>query len=114
VCVLLGGGGFIDGYLNHPLAAPWLKMFQSLGISKETMKKVIAPIDPLTCAANLKNRKLLILAASRDEVVPPSMARMLWEASGKQVIRWYDAGHYTAALHLADALELIVEHFKAP
>jgi dienelactone hydrolase len=114
VCVLLGGGGFVDGYAGHPQAAPWIKLFQGLGVSKEKMKRVIAPVDPLTCAANLKKRKLLILAASRDEIVPPSMARMLWEASGKQAIRWYEAGHYGAAVHIADALERIVEHFKAP
>jgi dienelactone hydrolase len=114
VCVLLGGGGFVDGYADHPLAKPWFNLFSTFGASKSAMKKVIAPIDPLTCAENLKRRKLLILAASRDEIVPPAMARMLWEASGRQAIWWYDAGHYTAALHLADALERIVTHFKAP
>jgi dienelactone hydrolase len=112
VCVLLGGGGFVDGYAEHPLAKPWVSLLTAFGASKATMKKVIAPIDPLTYAENLKGRKLLILAASKDEVVPPTMARMLWEASGKQAIRWYDAGHYTAALHLADALERIAAHFK--
>jgi hypothetical protein len=40
------------------------------------------------------------------------MARMLWEASGKQKIVWYEAGHYTAALCIADGLELILAHFK--
>lgn len=114
VCVLLGGGGFVDGYADHPLAKPWFSLFSTFGGSKASMKKVLAPIDPLTCAENLKDRKLLIIAASKDEVVPPVMARMLWEASGKQTIRWYDAGHYTAALHLADALDQIATHFKAP
>jgi hypothetical protein len=55
-----------------------------------------------------------ILAASRDDIVPPSMARMLWEASGKQKIVWYDATHYGAVLHIADGLEQILDHFKAP
>jgi dienelactone hydrolase len=114
VCVLLGGGGFIDGYANHPLARPWLNLYEGLGGSKEVLRKAIAPIDPITRADKLKERKLLILAASKDEIVPPSMARMLWEASGRQKIHWYDAGHYTAALHLADALAHMVEHFKGP
>lgn len=114
VCVLLGGGGFIEGYANHPVGRPWFTLLTSLGLSKEAMKKVIEPIDPLTHAANLKNRKLLILAASKDEIVPPNMARMLWEASGKQAIRWYDAGHYTAALHLPDALDHMLKHFTSP
>lgn len=114
VCVLLGGGNFVEGYENHPLASPWIKLLQATGISKANMMKYVAPIDPITCATNLKDRKLLILAASKDEVVPPRMAKMLWEASGKQTIHWYDAGHYTAALHVADALERILAHFKTP
>jgi dienelactone hydrolase len=110
-CVLLGGGNFIDGYAGHKLGAPWFKLLESLGVKREAMKKVIAPIDPITCAANLKKRDLLILAARKDEIVPPIMATMLWEASGKQKIIWYDSGHYTAALHIADAMEHILGHF---
>jgi dienelactone hydrolase len=114
VGVLLGGGGFVDGYAGHPLGKPWFQLFEGLGGKRDDIKKVIAPIDPITCAGNLKERKLLILAASRDDIVPPSMARMLWEASGKQKIVWYDATHYGAALHLADGLQQILDHFKAP
>jgi dienelactone hydrolase len=114
VCVLLGGAGFVEGYAGHPLAAPYFKLFESLGGKKDYLKKLIAPIDPITRAANLKNHDLLILAASRDEIVPPSMARMLWEASGKQKILWYDATHYSAALHIADGLEQVLRHFRRP
>lgn len=112
VCVLLGGGGFVDGYEGHPIAAPWLRLLRTFGASRATMKQVIAPVDPLTKAENLKKRQLLILAASKDEVVPPAMARMLWEASGKQTIGWYDAGHFTAAFYLPDALQRMERHFK--
>src|SRR4029453_12749933 len=114
VCVLLGGGGFIDGYTSHPLAAPYFKVYRALGGTTDSLKKMLAPIPPITCAANLKSRRLLILAASQDDIVPPSMARMLWEASGKQKIVWYDTTHYGAALYLAEGLEHILEHFKAP
>jgi dienelactone hydrolase len=114
VGVLLGGGGFIDGYANHPLAKKWFALFESLGGSRDALKKLLAPIDPITCAANLKERKLLILAASRDDIVPPSMAQSLWEASGKQQLVWYDCTHYGAAIHIADALEKILDHFKSP
>jgi dienelactone hydrolase len=114
VCVLLGGGNFVDGYAGHPLAAPYFKLFESLGGKRSYLKKLLAPVDPITCAANLKKRNLLIVAASRDDVVPPSMARMLWEASGKQKILWYDATHYGAVLCIADGLEHILNHFKTP
>jgi dienelactone hydrolase len=114
VCVLLGGGGFVDGYAGHPLGKPWFALFEAFGGKRDTIKKLIAPIDPLTCAANLKNRKLLILAASRDDVVPPRMAKMLWEASGKQKIVWYDTTHRGAALYIADGMQQILDHFTAP
>jgi dienelactone hydrolase len=112
VAVLLGGGGFIDGYADHPLARPWLKLYENLGGTREALKKAIAPIDPITNAALLKKRDLLIIAASRDDVVPPSMARRLWEAGGKQKIVWYDATHVGAAAHVADAMEHLLDHFR--
>jgi dienelactone hydrolase len=112
VAVLLGGGGFVDAYYDHPQAASLRKLFEAVGGTREQVKKLIAPIDPLTCAANLKSRKLLIVAASRDDIVPPQMARWLWEASGKQKIVWYDTTHYGAALSLAAGLEHILSHFQ--
>jgi dienelactone hydrolase len=112
VAVVLGGGGFIDGYYDHPLAAPYRKLYEALGGTKEMLKKLIAPVDPLTCAANLKERDLLMIAASRDNIVPPKMARALWEAAGKQKIVWIDATHYSAVAYLPEGLRLVVEHFR--
>ncbi len=113
-CVLLGGGNFVDGFAGHALANPIVTGLELLGFKRDGIKKMIAPIDPITCAENLKKRKLLIMAATKDEIVPPSMARMLYEASGKQEIVWYEAGHYTSVVHVADAMERLVKHFKAP
>lgn len=114
VAVLLGGGGFVDAYWDHPLIKPYRKVYESVGGSKTPFKKMFAPIDPLTCAANLKERKLLIVAASKDDIVPPQMAKWLWEASGKQKIVWYETNHYGAALFLADGLQHILDHFLDP
>jgi dienelactone hydrolase len=112
VVVLLGGGGLVDAYYDHPLGAGVRKVYEAFGGTKERLKKLIAPVDPLTCAENLKRRKLLILAAKRDDVVPPQMARRLWEASGRQKIVWYDSTHYGAALYVAAALGEIVPHLR--
>jgi len=112
VALLLGGGGLVDAYYDHPRGRDFRRLFEALGGSKEKLARLIAPVDPLTCAGNLVSRKLLILAASRDEIVPPRMARALWEASGRQKIVWFDCTHYGAALYLADALEHVVHHFR--
>lgn len=113
VALLLGGGGLVDGYYDDPRAATFRKMFEALGGKKETLAKLIAPYDPITCAANLKGRKLLMLEARHDEIVPPKMGERLWRASGEQEIVWYNCGHYTAAIYVADALEQVVRHFGA-
>ena len=112
VAVLLGGGGLVDGYYDHPQAAPYRRAYEALGGTKERLVKLLAPVDPLTCAANLKDRKVLMMAARNDEIVPPRMAQALWEASGRQKIVWYPCGHYTAALYFLPALEQIATHLK--
>jgi dienelactone hydrolase len=113
VVVLLGGGGLVDAYYDHPKATTYRKLYEAVGGSKEQLARVIAPADPLTCAANLKDRRLLIVAGKRDEIVPPKMARALWDASGRQKIVWYDCGHYTAVLYLVPAFDHVLHHFRA-
>lgn len=113
VAVLLGGGGLVDAYYDDPRAASFRQLYEALGGSKEKLAAAIAPADPLTHAANLKNRRVLILAAKRDEIVPPRMADALWQATGKQKIVWFDCTHYGAALHIMPALRNITEHFRA-
>jgi dienelactone hydrolase len=113
VANLLGGGGLVDAYWDDPRGAEIRAVYEKLGGTKEGLRRLIAPADPITCAANLRSRRLLILAARRDEIVPPRMAEALWEAAGRQKIVWYDCTHYGAALHLPAALREIVEHFRA-
>jgi dienelactone hydrolase len=112
VVVLLGGGGLVDAYYDHPQGAALRKVFEALGGNKKILADLIAPADPLTCAANLRDRQLLIIAGKRDEIVPPSAAVALWKASGEQKIIWYDCGHYTAAFYFVPAMHHIIRHLK--
>src|SRR5262249_28654667 len=59
--VLLGGGGIVDAFWEHPLAVPLRTVYEKLGGKKETIARLIAPLDPITHAAVLKDRKVLIL-----------------------------------------------------
>lgn len=110
VVVLLGGGGLVDAYYEHPKARDLRRLYETLGGTKELLARIIAPVDPLTCANNLRDRRLLIMAGKRDTIVPPQMAQKLWEASGKQRILWFDCDHYEAVLYLPKALEQIENH----
>src|SRR5262249_14356165 len=88
VAVLLGGGGLVDAYWDDARAKPYRKVYEAVGGTKAKLEALIAPADPITCAANLKDRKLLILAAKKDDIVPPKAAEALWIASGRQQIVW--------------------------
>jgi dienelactone hydrolase len=114
VAILLGGGGLVDAFWDDPRAKFYRDAYELFGGTKEKVAKFIAPLDPLTCAANLKDRKLLIMAGQRDEILPPRMAEALWKASGRQKIVWFDCTHYGGVLYLAVGLENLVEHFGAP
>ena len=113
VAILLGGGGLVDAYYEHPQAAPYRKVYELLGGTKQQVKDLIAPVDPITCAANLRGRSVLMIAASRDEIVPPSAAKALWEELGRPKILWYDTTHYGMAMYIPFALKPVVEHFRA-
>jgi dienelactone hydrolase len=114
VAVLLGGGGFVDAYYDHPKARPYRAVFEWAGGTKDQVKAVIAPIDPLTHAGRLKARQVLMFAARKDEIVPPVMAERLWEAAGRPTIEWLDAGHYTAIVYLFPMMKRVADHFSAP
>jgi dienelactone hydrolase len=113
VSIALGGGGLVDAYYNHPQAAPYRKLWEAFGGTKESVVRLVAPIDPITCAANLKDRRVLMLAGKRDEIVPPKATTALWEAAGKPKIIWYNCTHYGAAVYFAPILAEVVKHFKA-
>jgi dienelactone hydrolase len=49
--------------------------------------------DPLTFAGKLKDRKLLLLNAVFDEMIPKAATNELWESLGKPQIHWYPATH---------------------
>ena len=82
------------------------------GITKEKLQRQIAPVDPLTYADRLKDKKLLLIGASRDDIVPPEAMRRLWVATGKPKIVWLDATHIGAAAHAFTAMNAILAHLK--
>ncbi len=112
VAIVLGGGGLADAFYDHPRAYALRTLYEVMGGSKEKLAARIAPIDPLTAAANLKGRKVIMIGASRDEIVPPAATKRLWEALGQPKILWYDATHVGAAAFMGTAMKEVVKHFK--
>jgi dienelactone hydrolase len=111
VCLLLGGGGLVDAYSDHPKAKPVTDVIDALG-GKNFVKKLIAPVDPITYAEQLKGKRVLLIAAKNDEIVPPKAAQQLWEATGKPRIVWLDAGHITAGFFAMSVLCEVRDHVR--
>lgn len=111
VCMVLGGGGLVDAYYDHPKAKPVTEWIDRFG-GKRLVKNLVAPVDPITYAAQLKGKNLLMIAAKDDEIVPPKAATQLWEATGKQRIVWLDSGHVTAAFYLMSVLQEMRDHVR--
>lgn len=112
VCMVLGGGGLVDAYYDHPKAKAVTDVLDTLG-GKNLVKRLIAPVDPITYAAQLKGKNLLMVAATNDDVVPAKAATALWEATGKQRIVWLESGHVTAGLYTMSILREVRDHFHA-
>lgn len=110
VVVLLGGGGLVDAYYDHPKAAVFRTVWEACGGTKEKVAAFIAPADPLTYAANLRDRRVLIIAGKRDEIVRPKMAEALARAAGTDKLVWFDCTHYGAAAYFLPAMTLVVRH----
>ena len=108
-CLLLGGGGLVDAFQQHKQAGPAIALLALTGITPVKLKKQIDPVDPLTYAELLKAKKLLLIGASRDDVVPPVAMKTLWEATGKPSILWVDATHVGAALYLLPMMREVVK-----
>lgn len=111
VAILLGGGGFVEAFYDDERVLLLRTCWELLGGTRQEVARLLAPVDPLTYAANLRDRQVLILAARRDDIVPPRMAQALWEASGRQQLLWFDCTHYGSIVYLLHGLKLVTEHF---
>lgn len=111
VCLMLGGGGLVDAYADHPLAQRYLPLIEAAG-GKAALRALIAPMDPLTYAPQLRRKNLLLICAARDDIVPPRAGRQLWEATGKPRILWLEATHVGAAVYLLPMFQAMTEHLR--
>lgn len=112
VCLLLGGGGLVDAFYDHPKAAAIVSAMHLFGFTKDYLRTQVAPVDPLTYADRLRGKRLLLIGASRDDVVPPTALARLWEATGKGKIVWYDATHVGAAAFGLAAMREVISHVR--
>ncbi len=108
---LLAGGDLAEILWEMPEGAPYRAAWLASGRSKADLESLTRPFDPLTYASRLRGKRVLMLAANADEVVPPRTANALWEAAGRPPIHWFDCGHYSAVGYLLPGVREIVDFF---
>ena len=107
VAVFLGGGNFADLLWANETgrAQAFRKRWLADGGTRESFTDILAQIDPVTYGHLLQGRRVLMIAAKNDEVIPPACATALWESIGREPeLVWIDAGHYSAIKYLPEEL----------
>jgi dienelactone hydrolase len=111
--LILAGGGLADILwdMPEPEARHYRDLWIASGRTKADLEALTRPYDPLTYAQGLKGKRILMMAGTVDEVIPPEAARKLWEAAGKPPIEWMPCGHYSAVGFLLPAVRQMVDFF---
>jgi hypothetical protein len=66
----------------------------------------------VTYAAAAKGKRILMLNARDDEVIPRACTESLWKSLGQPEIRWYSGGHFSVMRHLFSALLTVGQFFQ--
>jgi dienelactone hydrolase len=111
-CLLLAGGDMGQVAWQSTEMSEMRKRWTEAGRTKEELFAVFRSVDPVNYARPVAGRRILMLNATRDEVVPPACTRALWRAFGEPEIVWWDAGHYTAARYLFSGAARACEFFQ--
>jgi dienelactone hydrolase len=112
-CLLLAGGDMGQVAWTSTEMEELREKWTAEGHTKEELFAILKQVDPVTYARPVPGRKILMLNASKDEVVPPACTVSLWKAFGEPEIVWWDAGHYTAVRYLAGGMMRCVDFFQS-
>jgi dienelactone hydrolase len=105
VVLILGGGRLDEIVFGGAREVRDLRRgIDELGLDKASVAAIVRPIEPTLFAHRIPRERVLMLNASRDEVIPESATLALHEALGKPQIHWYKTGHYGSALHIFNVM----------
>jgi dienelactone hydrolase len=111
VCLLLAGGDMGEVAWTSSEMAPLRERWIAAGRTRQELFDALAVVDPVTYVKPLPGRRVLMLNASQDEVIPPACTRALWRAFGEPEIVWWNAGHYSAVRYLGSGMVRVVSFF---
>jgi len=104
VCLLLAGGSIGQAGWDSAEAKPLREQWLAKGGTREQFVEILSAVDPVNYAAANHGKRILMLNATDDEVIPRTCTESLWKAFGQPPIKWYSGGHYSVVWHLFGAL----------
>jgi dienelactone hydrolase len=110
-CLLLAGGDVSQVAWDSLELRGMQEKLLARGSSREEFIETIRTVDPVTYAAAARGKRILMLNASADEVIPRACTESLWKALGQPKIEWYNGGHYGVIRHIFSALHRVPEFF---
>jgi dienelactone hydrolase len=112
VCMLLAGGDVArvawESLEVRGIKDKWL----AGGGTREQFVEIMKQVDPVTYAAGAKGKRILMLNADRDEVIPRECTDALWKALGEPEIEFYRGGHYSVIRHIFSAFTRVSLFFS--
>lgn len=101
---------------DNPEVKGFRQEWTAKGGTRESFIETLKPIEPTTNGHLLKGRKVLMLAARKDEIFPVSSTLALWKSMGEEpeLIWLEDAGHYTSLLYILRETERLSQFMKQP
>lgn len=102
----LGAGSLADIFVKAP--GP-----ERNAADRAADAEILRPVEPLTYADRNRPRRVLMIQAARDELVPPRYSEKLWEALGRPPIQWADVNHGGLVLSLNSVIKTAVAYLAA-
>jgi hypothetical protein len=94
----LAGGNTAGIVWESILTRAYRRAMEARGVDLARLSSLWATGDPTLYAPRTRARRLLMLNALYDRLIPRRFTQELWQALGQPPIRWLPAGHITAFL----------------
>jgi dienelactone hydrolase len=111
-CLLLAGGDIGAAGWDGPYAKAVRERWLDQGRTREEFIAILSAVDPINYAAGIRGKRILMLNATEDEIIPRECTISLWKSLGEPEIQWLSGGHISVMRHLFTAL-LRVSHYFA-
>jgi len=95
---LLAGAPLADMFHHSIYTRRYRKLLMKSGISLTKLEKAWYGSDPVTWGPFNRAKKILMINALYDRVVPPDLTEKLREAFGRPEIIWYPCAHFSLPL----------------